>query len=115
GSLPPNLALDEGDRNFVVLDIGSNRFVNYAHMRPGSVRVKLGDKVRRGDRLGEGGNTGNSQAPHFHLHVMDSAPPLASNGLPYVFDSFTVPAVDEAGTEDFDKAEATGSPLTLTP
>ncbi|MFI0844342.1 M23 family metallopeptidase [Mesorhizobium sp. IMUNJ 23232] len=114
GALPANLPLDEADGNFVVLDIGSGLFVNYAHMRPGSVKVKLGDKVRRGDQLGEVGNTGNSQAPHLHLHVMDSASPLASNGLPYVFDSFAIAAVDEAGTEDFDKAEATGSSLTLT-
>lgn len=115
GALPADLPLDEADGNFVVLDIGSGLFVNYAHMRPGSVKVKLGEKVKRGDLLGEVGNTGNSQAPHLHLHVMDSASPLASNGLPYVFDSFTITAVDEAGTEDFDKAEATGSPLTLTP
>ncbi|MGH8432078.1 MAG: M23 family metallopeptidase, partial [Solimonas sp.] len=115
GALPENLPLDEADGHFVVLDIGSGHFVNYAHMRPGSVRVKLGDKVRRGDQLGEVGNTGNSQAPHLHLHVMDGVSPLASNGLPYVFDGFTIPAVDEAGTADFDKAEATGSPLTLTP
>lgn len=115
GALPDNLPLDEADGNFVVLDIGSGVFVNYAHMRPGSVRVKLGDKVRRGDQIGEVGNTGNSQAPHLHLHVMDGVSPLASNGLPFVFDSFAITAVDEAGTEDFDKAEATGSPLTLTP
>jgi hypothetical protein len=115
GSLPANLPLDEADGNFVVLDIGSGSFVNYAHMRPGSVTVKLGDKVRRGDQIGEVGNTGNSQAPHLHLHVMDGASPLASDGLPYVFDSFAITAVDEAGTEDFDKAEATGSPLILTP
>lgn len=115
GALPPNLPIDEADGNFVVLDIGSGLFVNYAHMRPGGVKVKLGDKVRRGDQLGEVGNTGNSQAPHLHLHVMDNASPLASDGLPYVFDRFTITAVDEAGTEDFDKAEATGSPLTLTP
>ena len=114
GALPANLPIDEADGNFVVLDIGSGLFVNYAHMRPGSVTVKLGDKVRRGDQIGEVGNTGNSQAPHLHLHVMDGASPLASNGLPYVFDSFTITAVDEAGTEDFDKAEATGSPVTLT-
>jgi hypothetical protein len=115
GALPANLPLDEADGNFVVLDIGSGLFVNYAHMRPGSVTVKLGDKVQRGDQLGEVGNTGNSQAPHLHLHVMDNASPLASNGLPYVFDSLAITAVDEAGTEDFDTAEATGSPLTLTP
>jgi hypothetical protein len=114
GALPANLPIDEADGNFVALDIRSGLFVNYAHMRPGSVTVKLGDKVRRGDQIGEVGNTGNSQAPHLHLHVMDSASPLASDGLPYVFDSFTITAVDEAGTKDFDKAEATGSPLTLT-
>jgi murein DD-endopeptidase MepM/ murein hydrolase activator NlpD len=84
-------------------------------MRPGSVRVKLGDKVRRGDQLGDVGNTGNSQAPHLHLHVTEGTSPLASNGVPYVFDNFTITAVDEAGTEDFDKAEETGSKLTLTP
>jgi hypothetical protein len=115
GALPANLPLDEADGNFVVLDIGSGLFVNYAHMRPGSVKVKLGDRVKRGDLLGEVGNTGNSQAPHLHLHVMDGPSPLASDGLPYVFDSFAITAVDEAGTEDFDKGEATGSPLTLTP
>lgn len=115
GALPANLPLDEADGNFVVLDIGSGAFVNYAHMRPGSVKVKLGDRVKRGDVLGEVGNTGNSQAPHLHLHVMDGPSPLASNGLPYVFESFAITAVDEAGTEDFDRAEATGSPLTLTP
>ncbi|RWO38083.1 MAG: M23 family metallopeptidase [Mesorhizobium sp.] len=115
GALPANLPIDEADGNFVVLDIGSGLFVNYAHMRPGSVKVKIGDKVRRGDQIGEVGNTGNSQAPHLHLHVMDSASPLVSDGLPYVFDSFAITAIDESGTEDFDKAEATGSPLTLTP
>lgn len=115
GALPPNLPLDEADGNFVILDIGSGHFVNYAHMRPGSVRVKLGDKVRRGEQIGEVGNTGNSQAPHLHLHVTDGASALAANGLPYVFDSFAITAVDEAGTADFDKAEETGSALTLTP
>ena len=115
GALPANIPLDEADGNFVVLDIGGGSFVNYAHMRRGSVRVKLGDKVRRGDQLGEVGNTGNSSAPHMHLHVMDGPSPLAADGLPYVFDSITISAVDEAGTADFDKAEETGSPLRLTP
>jgi hypothetical protein len=115
GALPANIPLDEADGNFVVLDIGSGLFVNYAHMRRDSVRVKLGERVRRGDQLGEVGNTGNSLAPHMHLHVMDGPGPLTSDGLPYVFDSFTITGVDEAGTDDFDMAEATGSPISLTP
>jgi Peptidase family M23 len=113
GALPANLPLSEADGNFVVLDIGG-AYVLYAHMQPGSVTVRAGDKVRRGEVLGKVGNSGNSQAPHLHLHVTEGPLRMASNGLPYVLDAFTLTAVDRAGTADFDKAEATGSPLTLT-
>ena len=115
GALPQGMTIDQADGNFVVLDIGGGAYVLYAHMQPASVRVKAGDKVKRGDVLGKVGNSGNTQAPHLHLHVMDGPSPLASNGIPYVFESFKLTAIDKAGTEDFDKAEATGSPLTLTP
>jgi hypothetical protein len=115
GALPRNLPLDQADGNFVVLDIGGGAFVLFAHMQPGSVTVTAGARVKRGDVLGKVGNTGNSQAPHLHLHVMDGPSPLLANGIPYVIDAFTLTAIDEVGTADFDKAEATGSPLTLTP
>lgn len=115
GALPANLPIAEADGNFIVLDIGGGAYVLYAHLQPGSVVVGAGAQVKRGDILGKVGNTGNSQAPHLHLHVMDGPSPLLANGIPYVFDAFTVTAVDSAGTPDFDKAEATGTPLTLTP
>lgn len=115
GALPQGIAIDQADGNFVVLDVGGGNYVLYAHMQPGSVTVKAGDKVKRGDVLGKVGNTGNTQAPHLHLHVMDGPSPLLSNGIPYVFESVKLTAIDKAGTDDFDKAEATGSPLTLTP
>jgi hypothetical protein len=115
GALPPNLPIEEADGNFVVIDIGGGAFVLYAHLRPGSVRVRSSERVRRGEPIGEVGSTGNSQAPHLHLHVMDGPNGLVANGLPYVFQAFTVPASDNAGTADFDRAEATGSPLMLTP
>lgn len=115
GALPQGMTIEQADGNFVVLDIGGGNYVLYAHMQPGSVTVKAGAKVKRGTVLGKVGNTGNTQAPHLHLHVMDGPSPLASNGVPYVFDSFKLTAIDKAGTGDFDKAEATGSPLTLTP
>ena len=114
GKLPEGLPVDQVDGNFVVLDIGGGAYVNYAHMQPGSVRVRAGDVVKRGAVLGKVGNTGNSSEPHLHLHVMDGPDPLMSNGIPYVFDEFTLTAIDKAGTEDFDKAAETGSPMTLT-
>ena len=55
--------------NHVILDIGGGRFAFYAHLQPGSLRVKLGDKVRRGQVLGLVGNSGNSTEPHLHFHI----------------------------------------------
>jgi murein DD-endopeptidase MepM/ murein hydrolase activator NlpD len=74
--------------NHVILDLGGGWFAFYAHMQPGSLRVKLGEKVRRGQVLGLVGNSGNSTAPHLHFHVTDANSPLESEGLPYVFESF---------------------------
>lgn len=74
--------------NHVILDIGGGRFAFYAHLQPGSLRVKLGDKVRRGQVLGLVGNSGNSTEPHLHFHLSDAPSPLGSEGLPYVMESF---------------------------
>jgi murein DD-endopeptidase MepM/ murein hydrolase activator NlpD len=115
GNLPNGLPLDEADGNFAILNIGGAAYALYAHMEPGSVRIRAGDRVRRGDHIGNVGNTGNTQAPHLHFQMMDGPSGFASNGIPYVFDTFAVTAVDEAGTADFDRAEATGSRMTLAP
>lgn len=114
GTYPEGIAIDEADGNFVVLDIGDGFFVNYAHMQPGSVRPKVGDRVKRGDVIGLVGNTGNSVAPHLHLHVMDGPSPLASQGLPYLYDAFTTTG-QVASTAAFDASEGTGVPLVLVP
>jgi len=74
--------------NYIILDIGGGRFAFYAHMQPGSLRVKLGEKVRRGQVIGLLGNTGNSTEPHLHFHVTDGNTPLESEGLPYVIGSW---------------------------
>ena len=57
-------------------------------MQPGSLRVEVGDRVRRGQVLGLLGNTGNTDAPHLHFHIMDGPSPLQSNGLPFVHPRF---------------------------
>lgn len=114
GTFPAGIPIDQADGNFVVLDIGNGFYVNYAHMQPGSVRPKLGDRVTRGDVIGLVGNTGNSVAPHLHLHVMDGPSPLASQGLPYLYERFRITG-QVASTADFDAAEGTGVPLVTVP
>lgn len=76
--------------NHVILQIGDSLFAFYAHMQPGSLRVKVGDKVRRGDVLGLLGNSGNSTEPHLHFHICNASSELACEGLPYSFPSYDV-------------------------
>src|SRR3954471_18618605 len=76
---------------YVVVDIGGGRFAFYAHLQPGSLKVHVGDRVRAGQVLGLVGNSGNTDFPHLHFHVMNGPSPLASDGLPFEFRSFTSP------------------------
>jgi hypothetical protein len=71
--------------NHVVVEIAPDRYVLYAHMRPGTVQVKVGDMVKVGDILGHVGNTGSSTEPHLHMHIDDRPSFLAGNGVPYEF------------------------------
>jgi hypothetical protein len=89
GKLPESATIQMAAGNHVVVDIGNGRFAFYAHMQPGSLKVKVGDRVTTGQVLGLLGNSGNTDAPHLHFHVMDGPSPLVSNGLPYVFTSFS--------------------------
>ena len=114
-NLPGTMNLIENWGNYVLIDIGGGLCILLAHLRQCSLHVSRGWTVTPGTPIARCGNSGRSAQPHLHLHVMDGRDPLASDGLPYVFDDFTVTAVDEVGTADFDRAEATGSPLTLTP
>ena len=84
------LTLENADGNHVVLDLGDGHFAFYAHLKPGTVLVQAGDTVKRGQQIGEAGNTGSSDGPHLHFHVMDGPSVLASDGLPYVFADFEV-------------------------
>ena len=84
------ITLETVGGNHVILDIGKGHFAFYAHLQPGSIKVKVGDKIRRGQVLGLVGNSGNSTEPHLHFHIGDANSPLGSEGLPYAIRSFEV-------------------------
>jgi len=84
----PCRPIGSGDRenpagNHVVIEIGGGRQVLLAHLRAGSIVVEEGAYVRSGALVGRVGNSGNSEAPHLHLHVQSAS----KSGVPFRFRS----------------------------
>jgi Peptidase family M23 len=86
GALPSDITIETASGNHVIMDIGNGRFALYAHMIPGSIVVEEGQFVRAGEKLGQLGNSGNTNGPHLHFQIMDGPGDLNSVGLPFVFD-----------------------------
>ncbi|MEO5814332.1 MAG: M23 family metallopeptidase [Gemmatimonadaceae bacterium] len=84
------ITLETVGGNHVIIDIGGGRFAFYAHLKPGAIRVKVGESVKKGQVIGLVGNTGNSTEPHLHFHISDANSPLGSEGVPYGLDSFEI-------------------------
>jgi hypothetical protein len=103
----PKSKLDYGGNN-LILKIAPNVFAWYAHLRQGSVTVKVGDAVMAGTPIAKLGNTGPSEGPHLHLGLIDKPDAIAGRSLPFVFDSFTL-----VGAIDFDASK--GDRLAIMP
>lgn len=74
----------------VVLDHGGSEYSVYAHLKPGSVRVKPGDKVTAGQVIGQLGSSGNSTEPHLHFQVCDRPNVLLCAALIPAFDRIEI-------------------------
>lgn len=88
-SAAPRVSAAEAAGNFVALDVGGGRYAFYEHLRPG-LRVKVGDRVRRGQVIGRVGFTGQTTTPHLHFHVADAPSPLGAEGRPYRLERYDV-------------------------
>ena len=94
--------------NLVVLELEPNVFAAYVHLQPGSITVKVGDKVKVGQHLAHLGNSGSSSGPHLHFGLLDQANLFTGRSLPYVLQQFTL-----VGTVNFETS--TGDHLVIAP
>jgi murein DD-endopeptidase MepM/ murein hydrolase activator NlpD len=87
---PARIEPEYASGNYIALDLGASHYAFYEHLKPGSIRVKAGDHVRRGSVIGLLGYTGESTGPHLHFHISDNNSPLNAEGLPYQLQRFKI-------------------------
>jgi murein DD-endopeptidase MepM/ murein hydrolase activator NlpD len=122
----PNISIANEAGNYIALDLGGNRFAFYEHLKPGSVRVALHERVRAGQILASVGASGSVfSGPHLHFHVADANAPVAGEGLPFrlrtyrrlgsfpSFDAFNRPWVAATNERPVTRSGEMPAPLTV--
>ena len=75
------------DANTVIVKHDEAEFSEYVHLQRGSLRVRVGERVVRGQVLARAGNSG-SQTPHLHWALLSSIDPIRTR--PAVFSDYEV-------------------------
>ena len=86
----PAYPADKATGNYVSIDIGNGRIVFYEHLKPGSITVKAGQAVKKGDIIAALGFTGQTTGPHLHFHIANANSPLGAEGIPFAFERFSL-------------------------
>lgn len=73
--------------NHIIIEHPNGEYSYYMHLKPGSIPLKAGDTVKKGDKIGELGQSGMSSEPHLHFQLSDSPEILSSRCLPIVFEN----------------------------
>jgi len=71
--------------NFIVIEHAEKEFSLIAHLMPGSVTMRVGDRVKQGEIIAKCGNSGNTSEPHIHFQLQSGKSFFASAGLPISF------------------------------
>ena len=60
-----------------------------AHLKQGSMRVRVRDSVTSGRVIGLSGNSGNTTGPHLHYHLQNTPIIQDAEGIKCYFHGFT--------------------------
>lgn len=107
GSMNPYSALG----NAIILEHRQYEVSVIAHFKQGSICVKAGDQVKRGQLLGLCGNSGNSSEPHIHYHLQNTAIIQDGTGIRCRFDQVIVTKIINVAQEKKIEAKTDYSPI----
>jgi hypothetical protein len=71
--------------NYVVIDHGDGLFSLLGHLKQGTLKVKVGDRVMAGQQLAGAGASGSSLFAHLHYQLMDAQSIGKAEGVPSYF------------------------------
>ncbi len=74
--------------NYVMLDHGNREISYFGHLKQGSVRVRKGERVKRGEVIAQVGASGSSLFPHLHYQLQNNVGAKNAEGLPHQFSKF---------------------------
>lgn len=76
--------------NTIILKTLTNEYVVFCHLKHKSIEVKEGQKVKKGQLLGQCGNTGHSSEPHLHFHIQNTEDMNDATGVKCYFEKISV-------------------------
>lgn len=82
--------------NYLLIRHAEHEYSLLAHLKPDSICVSVGDNIKKGQKLAQCGNTGNSTEPHLHFHLQKGRNFYYSPGLPISFENINVRLFDDS-------------------
>jgi len=72
--------------NTIIIQHSNHEYSVLAFLKQGSIRVKVGDKVTRGQVLAQCGSSGSATEPEIHYHLQDSPYLQIAKGIKFYFE-----------------------------
>jgi hypothetical protein len=74
--------------NYIIIDHGNGEYSWFGHLKQGSTRVKIGEKIKQGDIIAAVGASGSSLFPHLHYELRNGDGAKNVEGIPSYFTDF---------------------------
>ncbi len=89
-NVPGEMNPEQLTGNSVVLQTATGEYLLLAHFKLNSIKVKPGEAVKKGQLLGQCGNSGNSSEPHLHFHIQNQEKLAGASGFKCHFEKLIV-------------------------